>query len=292
MTTASKVKVESARLAGAATGLPSARLSDLWRPPLTDLPIRDELVRQYVPLSPQMEVLEAGPGSGFLAFRLSRSVAGIALLEVAAGNVAALRQRLAACPNVQVLQDDLCRARLGQDHARSFDAVLAIEVLEFVADPAGALRNMAAMLRPRGSLYSQFPNYESAAHPTCFRTLQELEETLRNAGFASWEIFTLRLSPWAGFFFRWLHEVPLRLFRARERRRRDPRPLNYDQTWAYNHARRVERLKLLIHLYWAAVMLLMRMGGPVYRRQRCEDAILGKNLFLVATTGGHHGATQ
>ncbi len=59
--------------------LPSARwrLSDLWRAPLTDLPVRDELIRQYVPRSPRMKILEVGPGSGFPAFRMAREVGSI-----------------------------------------------------------------------------------------------------------------------------------------------------------------------------------------------------------------------
>ncbi len=53
---------------------PPSRLSDIWKSPLTDLPIRDELLFQYLPLSPSMDVLEVGPGTGFTAFRLARSL--------------------------------------------------------------------------------------------------------------------------------------------------------------------------------------------------------------------------
>jgi 16S rRNA A1518/A1519 N6-dimethyltransferase RsmA/KsgA/DIM1 with predicted DNA glycosylase/AP lyase activity len=83
------------------------RLSDLWRAPLTDLPVRDELIRQYVPLSPQMDVMEVGPGSGFPAFRLAREVATLTLLEVAADSAATLRRRFERTPNVEVVVDDM-----------------------------------------------------------------------------------------------------------------------------------------------------------------------------------------
>jgi len=278
-----------ARLEHAEVGSPRSRLSDLWHAPLTDLPVRDEIVRQYVPLSAQMEILEAGPGNGFLAFRLARSVAAITLLEVAEGNVADLRQRFARVPNVRVVHADLCQPASVQDHALSYDAVVAIEVMEYFSDPATALRNLAGVLRPGGSLYAQFPNYECATWPTCYHTRGELEAQLREAGFAAWEICRLQLSSWAQFVYEWLHEKPIRLYRARKRSQRVERPQHYDQTWAGQHARGVERGKSLIHLLWAAIMLLMRLGGRVYRREQCGDTILGKNLFLVATTGEHHG---
>ena len=46
---------------------PSARLSDLWKAPLHDFPIRDEILYQYLPLARDMDVLEVGPGSGVTA---------------------------------------------------------------------------------------------------------------------------------------------------------------------------------------------------------------------------------
>ncbi len=276
--------------------LPSIRwrLSDLWRAPLTDLPVRDELIRQYVPLSPQMEVLEIGPGSGFAAFRLAREVAALTLVEVAAGNAAILRRKFEHTPNVEAVVGDLCSEELGRLRAGSYDAILAIEVLEFVSDPATALRNMAEMLRPGGSLFMQFPNYENPAWPTFYGTRKELEAHLRAAGFAQWEIYGLRLSPWPQHLFDWLHEVPLRLYRTlqRERRQRPQRPHSYDETWAFHHGSSLEGLKLPIHLYWAAIMILMRLGGDVFRRARCGEEILSKNLFVVANTAGNDGVIE
>jgi SAM-dependent methyltransferase len=271
----------------------SGRVSDVWRAPLTDLPVRDELIRQYVPLSTPMEVLEVGPGSGFTSFRLARTVSALTLLEVAPDSAAGLRRRLAHKPNVQVVQDDLCRPGLGQEHASLYDASLAIEVLEFLPDPATGLRNMAEMLRSGGHLYMQFPNYESKNWPTSYSTRRALETHLSRAGFTSWEIYSLRLSPWSQILFHWLHEVPLRLYREceRVRQRRPQSPQSYDETWAFHHASKFEALKVPIHFCWAAIILLMRLGGDVFRRVDCGDEILGRNLFVVATVG-QNGSTE
>lgn len=270
------------------------RVSDLWSAPLTDLPVRDELIRQYIPLSPQMEVLEVGPGSGFPAFRLSRSVAILTLLEVAEGNAANLRLRFARTPSVRIDEDDVCRTDLGQERACNYDLIIMIEVLEFVPDPATGLRNIAAMLRPGGTVFIQFPNYEDPSWPTCYQRRDELDKQLGAAGFANWEIHALRLSPWSQRLFHWLHEVPLSCYRAHQRAQsqRPHSPRAYDETWAYHHGSRLEALKIPIHLYWAAVMILMRLGGEVFRRDECGNEILGKNLFVTARKGENGGVTE
>src|SRR6202158_613126 len=49
---------------------PSFGLTDIWKSPLNDFPIRDEILYQYLPFSRDMDVLEIGPGSGFTAYWL------------------------------------------------------------------------------------------------------------------------------------------------------------------------------------------------------------------------------
>jgi SAM-dependent methyltransferase len=264
------------------------RLSDLWRAPLSDLPVRDELIRQYIPLAPETEVLEIGPGSGMSAFRMARAVGALALLEIASDNAACLQRRFASLPNVDVVQGDLCSKELGRNLSAKYDAVIAIEVFEFLSDPSTALRNIAAMLRPASCLFMQFPNYENPAWPTFYRSRHALEAQLTGAGFTDWRIYSLRLSPWSQWLFRYLHEFPLRLYRARQHSQqlRPQRPHCYDETWAFRRGGRLEAIKVPINLYWAAIMILMRMGGNVFCRTECGDEILGKNLFVVARTGG------
>lgn len=260
------------------------RISDLWRAPLTDLPVRDELIRQYVPLHREMHLLETGPGSGFASWRLARLVENFAVLEVSAANAAAIERRLPRGTRFAMIHDDLCRAGLGVQYAASFDAILCIEVLEFLGDPATALTNMVRMLCPGGVLYMNFPNYETGLWPTFYRTRSEFDGQMRDAGFASWETYELCLARWPQFLYRMLHEFPLAVYRRRERtrRRRPDAPQSYEQTWAFHHGGSFERIKLPLHLYWACVMLLMRLGGDVFQRVKCDDEIFNRNLFVVA----------
>src|ERR1700732_4213615 len=66
--------------------------SDIWSAPLHDLPMRDEIIFQYLPLASDMSVLEVGPGVGFTAFRLARRVRHITLLDIASESILQLRK--------------------------------------------------------------------------------------------------------------------------------------------------------------------------------------------------------
>src|SRR2546428_5928953 len=79
---------------------PSFRLSDIYKAPLHDFPIRDEILYQYLPLSPDMDVLEVGPGSGVTAFRVACRLRSLTLLDIAAANLAHLRVALGSQDNL------------------------------------------------------------------------------------------------------------------------------------------------------------------------------------------------
>jgi hypothetical protein len=159
--------------------------------------------------------------------------------------------------------------------------------VEFLLDPATGLRNMGEMLRPGGWLFMQFPNYDDCESPTCYKRRETLEGQLRAAGFVGWEIYALHLSPWAQRLFHWLHEIPVRQYRARRltQQQRSQHLHSYDETWAFHNGRRLEAFKVPIHIYWAAVMMLMRVGGDIFHRAECGNEIVGKNLFVAARKG-------
>ena len=263
---------------------PSSRWSDIWKAPLTDFPIRDELLFQYLPLWASMDVLEVGPGTGFTAFRLARMVKRMTIVDVAAGNIARLRNALAAVPNVDFLCADLCQPGLAANLNRQFDVVEAIEVFEFLPDPAIALQNMGAVLRPGGRLFLQFPNYRPPrSHGvTYFERWSDLHNSLQAAGFKNCQVYSLKLRPLADFLFRNLHERPLGFYRWVRRKERANRPQTFENVWTYRHGNRLQKYKSVIYVVWMVLMAACRVGGDCFMRTPLRDEIMDHNLLVVA----------
>ncbi|MGH9449098.1 MAG: class I SAM-dependent methyltransferase [Terriglobia bacterium] len=263
---------------------PSFRWSDVWKSPLHDLPIRDEVVYQYLPLSPEMEVLEIGPGSGFTAFRLSRRVQHLTLLDVAQGTIDRLRDKLGELTNLDFACADVCAPNLGDVIVRRFDAVYALEVFEYVPDPAKSLMNLAGLLKPGGNLLLNWPNYCTARTKGVnhIQTKADLDGLLRRAGFASWEVYALRLRPHARLIFRELHERPLGIYRGL-RGHPDPRSAQtFDQTWTYQQGSKIEPYRYAVHLAWMLLFAGFRLGGDCFERIPVKEGSADGNLLLLA----------
>ncbi len=101
-----------------------------------------------------LRVLDAGCAAGLNGELLKRAGArevwGIELDGAAADEA---RRRLD-----HVATADLARVTLEQVGGEPFDAILAIDVLEHLADPAAALARLVGMLRAGGELVACIPN--------------------------------------------------------------------------------------------------------------------------------------
>jgi SAM-dependent methyltransferase len=263
---------------------PALRLSDIWRAPLHDFPIRDEILYQYLPLTADTHVLEVGPGNGITAFHVARRVRHLTLLDVASGNVDRLKSALDLLPNVTFVCADICAPGLSDILPERFDAIYALEVFDLLPEPERCLANLAALLRPGGHLLLQFPNYPPSLSPgpTHYGSRQELGDALAAAGFTEWAIYALRLRPYAGALYSRLHELPLRLYRQHHARSARPKALVYDDSWAFQHGHRLERFKPAIHAAWSALAAAMRLGGDVFTQVPLGQDIMNRNLLLVA----------
>jgi len=263
---------------------PTFRVSDIYRAPLHDFPIRDEILFQHLPLKPDMDLLEIGPGSGITAFRLSRQVRSITLGDVAEGNVNQLRQALGHIPNLKFECVDVCKPGLFDSVGRTFDAVYAIEVFELLPDPITCLANLAAVTKPGGHVLIQFPNYppEHSPGPTHFMTKRELGTHLEEAGFSQWSIAAIRLRPHARYLYNYLHEKPIRAYRRRRRGHSQDGALVYDQSWTFRHGHRLQPFKVALHSAWTVMSAAIHAGGPAFEHWDPGASIINHNLLVVA----------
>lgn len=263
---------------------PRARWSDLWKAPLHDFPIRDEILYQHLSLPAGSAVLEIGPGSGFTAFRLARWVHRITLLDVAEETIDELRRHLHLLTNLTCVRDDITRPGLLDRIGGGFDAAFGLDVFEYVVDPAACLQNLAAVLRPGGELLLTYPNVPPPVGDgvTYFAGAEDLARLLAQAGFREWRISAARIRPWARVIYRLLHEWPLGAYRRLRGGSRDDRPQTYESTWAFKHRQRLMRYKVPLHLIWLVLGWVMRLGGPVFTDEPVTGAILGQQLVIRA----------
>jgi 2-polyprenyl-3-methyl-5-hydroxy-6-metoxy-1,4-benzoquinol methylase len=264
------------------------RWSDIWKAPLHDVPIRDEILYQFLPLSPEMDVLEVSPGSGFTAFSLAQQVRSLTVLDVSVENIARLRHVLKDLPNLEFISPDVCSPMSADSGCRQFDAISGLEVQEYVPDPKACFKSLAAMLAKGGCLLMQWPNYPSdgTGAVTHFDTVGELGCLLESAGFEEWALFSLRLRPYAGFLFRAFHEKPLRLYQRSRSGHREKGAQAFDQTWAFRNGQRLERYKGLLHAAWTVLLFALGLGGDCFERTLIKQGSAQRNLLLVARRQG------
>jgi SAM-dependent methyltransferase len=232
-----------------------------------------------------MRVLEIGPGSGFTAYRLSPHMKHLTLVDVSSQNVKHLQTRLASISNVDVICKDVCVPGLDQAVDSLFDAAYGLEIFELLPDPQTCLQNIAAVLHPGSRLLLQFPNYPPERSPgrTHFRTRAELDTVMRASGFSSWLVYALRLRPHARLLYNLFHERPLKLYRYCREQLGPPRPVAYEQSWAFRSRDRVERFKIPIHAAWHFLSLASRLGGECFDRTLLAEHIFNANLLVIAT---------
>ncbi len=263
---------------------PSLRWSDVRHAPLHDFPIRDEILRQYLPLTHESDVLEIGPGCGATAFWMVRQVRRLALVDVAAGSLAELRERFQSLPNVRCVHWDLSRPGLSETLGEEFDAAFGLDMFEYVVDPAACLRNLAAVLRPGGVLLLSFPNLPPPQGDgvTYFSQVEDLERLLGRAGFRRWEVFAVRLRTAPAVTYRVLHEWPLAVFRKWRRKGQSAQPQVYDSTWAFQQRKRMARYRVPLNLFWAALGTAMRLTGDIFIPEPLRGQALGRQLVVRA----------
>lgn len=263
---------------------PRFRFSDVWRAPLHDLPVRDEILFQYLPLSPAMDVLEVGPGTGFTSFRLSRAVNSITLLDIAEGAMKNLKQTLGSLPNAEFVCADIASSDFSHIAPARFDAIFGLEVFQYIAEPLAWLQGLSRLLKPGGTLLLAWPNYCFARTKgvNYIPTVEAMDAVLRETNLQEWELYTVRLHPYARVIFRMLHQAPVKLFRHL-RGQPDPRSAQtFDSTWTHQHGASLARYRAAIHFIWMIESGMLRLGGDCFSRRRITEGSADGSLMLLA----------
>jgi SAM-dependent methyltransferase len=125
------------------------------------------LARSFAPWAGN-RVLEIGAGIGTITAHLAQGRELITALEVDAFYVRRLKNRFRAQPNVEPLLGDVALADWQSLAERRFDTIVLSNVLEHIADDAGAVRTFARILPVAGRLILFVP-----ALPFLFGALDE-----------------------------------------------------------------------------------------------------------------------
>ncbi len=112
-------------------------------------------------LKPGLRLLDVGCGPGTVTADLARAVGGTAVgLEAVPAPVDAARVSLAGVEHAGLALGDVASLPFAD---RSFDVVHAHQVLQHLTDPVGALREMARVCRPAGTVAARDADYAAMA---------------------------------------------------------------------------------------------------------------------------------
>ena len=145
-------------------------------------------IRNRVQLSPDLNAMEYGCGTGLLSFALHQELGAITLADSSMGMLAVLQKKIAASgvDHLRPLHLDLTTDPLPTER---YDLIYTLMTLHHVSDVERILRDFHALLRPNGTLCIADLDHEDGSfhgvgfdgHPGFER--EALQDRLIRAGF-------------------------------------------------------------------------------------------------------------
>ena len=137
-------------------------------------------------LAPGARLLDAGCGSGQWAVAFAELGCRVVGVDLAPAMIARARERAAAAGvEVEWRSGDLTHL---PEPLAVFDAVHARVSLQFVPDPAAALREFRRVLRPGGRLYASIPGALSPIYRSSWRRFLDPADLAITNGLLPWEL--------------------------------------------------------------------------------------------------------
>jgi ubiquinone/menaquinone biosynthesis C-methylase UbiE len=145
-----------------------------------------ERVRRFVPLSGRERALDAGTGTGALAFALSPLVREVVAVDVVPELLDEARKRLDVHPNVTLAEGDATALPFSDGE---FDLTGSLNILHHISRPELAVAELTRVTRPGGSLLVvdqvapidplaalELNRFERARDPTHARALSDADQ--------------------------------------------------------------------------------------------------------------------
>ena len=127
-----------------------------------DLVVRRNTMLEALNLRTGERVLELGCGGGYYAYEVAQFVGPtgrVCAIDISTDQITAARLRCTALPWVECREADIAVPPYG---GGEFDAVFAVQALEYLTDLDGALRHVHRMLRPGGRVVIMATDWSSA----------------------------------------------------------------------------------------------------------------------------------
>ncbi|MQL88827.1 hypothetical protein Taro_021399 [Colocasia esculenta] len=113
-----------------------------------------------------LKILDVGCGGGILAEPLARMGATVTGIDAVEKNIKIAGLHAGLDPQTSMIEYHCATAEKMVEEGRKFDAVISLEVIEHVADPAGFCKSLAALAVPDGAILISTINRSIRAYAT------------------------------------------------------------------------------------------------------------------------------